>query len=134
MDGRTWRYREEYKGIIRSYLAPLFDYRTKLLLCALLFTIASFAYTDVFLLLSVGLLNIRIQIRAKLSCFACLFRACRRLFVILMFFMLAYLPTRCGRSFEILRGVWRDVPSLCPRRRRSARQRTRQADVCTLGG
>ena len=85
MDGRTWRYREEYKGIIRSYLAPLFDYRTKLLLCALLFTIASFAHTDVFLSLSVGLLNIRIQIRAKLSCFACLFRACRRLFVVLMF-------------------------------------------------
>lgn len=48
-------------------------------------SVVSFAHTDVFLSLSVGLLNIRIQIRAKLSCFACLFRACRRFFIVLIF-------------------------------------------------
>ena len=48
-------------------------------------SVVSFAHTDMFLSLSVGLLNLRIQIRAKLSCFTCLFRACRRFFVSLMF-------------------------------------------------
>lgn len=38
-----------------------------------------------FFFLSVGLLNFRIQIRAKLSCFACLFRTCRRFFIVLIF-------------------------------------------------
>lgn len=47
--------------------------------------VVSFAHTDVFLFLSVGLLNLRIQIRAKLSCFACLFRVCRRFFIVLIF-------------------------------------------------
>lgn len=47
--------------------------------------VVSFAHTDVFLFLSVGLLNLRIQTCAKLSCFACLFRACRRFFVVLIF-------------------------------------------------
>ena len=60
-------------------------------------SVVSFAHTDVFLFLSVGVLNLRIQIRAKLSCFACLFRACRRLFVVLMFL--------CSRIFQRAVGV-----------------------------
>ena len=44
--------------------------------------VVSFAHTDVFLFLFVGLLNFRIQIRTKLSCFTCLFRVCRRFFVV----------------------------------------------------
>lgn len=79
-------------------------------------------------------LNLGIQIRAKLSCFACLFRACRRFFVVLILLTTLRLSARCGRSLEIFRGVWRDIPALCPRRPRNARRRTRQAFVYTLDG
>lgn len=67
--------------------------------------VVSFAHTDVFLSLSVGLLNIRIQIRAKLSCFACLFRACRRFFIVLIFL--------CSRIFQRAMGAVLNFFGVC---------------------
>lgn len=66
--------------------------------------VVSFAHTDVFFL-SVGLLNFRIQIRAKLSCFACLFRACRRFFIVLIFL--------CSCAFQRAVGVVLKVFGVC---------------------